>query len=352
MKQNKNKTNKPKQKVTKLPAAQIVTTSKTPRAVIKPLDNNGGIIIEHEEYVDDLSASTLAENNYRWNLNPGNLSLFPWLSKIARGYENYRFEEVELRLRPFAATTATGNSMLAHDPDASDSFPSNMRGMSAFEHKQQPLYGKEAFHIPKKNLNMMGPNKFVSTSANLDGVAFPLADQAALGDKVKDSGSIFIKVGVSSIDASFAALWIKYRVKLYAPTAEESGSASYQLVGASSSDLGSTSAYTYGSLIWRVSPGVYQGPIVPPGNWLIFGRFRVSGGGTATALDLLAYSGSALVTALSAEIGLSDYDKAFYVVNTTPVQLNFSLTTSGTVTEIKSDIYMCEYSATGYHAIV
>lgn len=85
------------------------------------------VVISHREYVTSLSDNhstfTLIGSSADvpgYDLNPGNNMLFPWLSRIARNYEKYTFEDVEFELVPRNPTTATGMVYLAFDYDWDD----------------------------------------------------------------------------------------------------------------------------------------------------------------------------------------------------------------------------------------
>ena len=55
-----------------------------------------------------------------FQVNPGNVNLFPWLSTISTCYERYRFHKLRYEYVPWIGTSATGAIQCSFDYDASD----------------------------------------------------------------------------------------------------------------------------------------------------------------------------------------------------------------------------------------
>lgn len=56
-------------------------------------DEIGSVVISHKEYLGSITGSKSFENS-TFQLNPGLVSTFPWLSQIAVNYEEYSFEQL------------------------------------------------------------------------------------------------------------------------------------------------------------------------------------------------------------------------------------------------------------------
>lgn len=90
--------------------------------------------IKHREYIADITvpASPTLFNNTLYQVNPGNIALFPWLAPLANSYQQYRFKGL---IFEFVSTTSEvasggpmGSVMLAANYDVTD---------AAFSTKQQ-----------------------------------------------------------------------------------------------------------------------------------------------------------------------------------------------------------------------
>lgn len=90
---------------------------------------NGAVRIQNSEFVTDVATpgSILS-----WDLNPNSGSLFTWLSRVAVGYELFRFTSLEFIYTPICSSTTTGVVVLAPDYDASDLPPTTKQVMSAY----------------------------------------------------------------------------------------------------------------------------------------------------------------------------------------------------------------------------
>lgn len=92
----------------------------------------GDIDVSHKEYVASLTGTSvpflmLGNSAFvpGYDINPGNTLLFPWLSKIAGGFEKFRFERLTFELVPHNPTTAAGAVFMAVDYDYDDAVPTD-----------------------------------------------------------------------------------------------------------------------------------------------------------------------------------------------------------------------------------
>jgi len=82
-------------------------------------EKGGSVIIDHTEYIGDISGSLSFTNNV-YNINPGLPLAFPWLSSIAQNFESYDMIELEFLFKPTCSTSTAGALILAVDYDAGD----------------------------------------------------------------------------------------------------------------------------------------------------------------------------------------------------------------------------------------
>jgi len=80
------------------------------------------IQVQHREFIRPVTTTGDAQ----WlvqppiNLNPGLEIVFPWLSKLAAGYETYTIRRCAVEYRPHVPTTTSGQVAMLIDYDASD----------------------------------------------------------------------------------------------------------------------------------------------------------------------------------------------------------------------------------------
>jgi len=84
------------------------------------------IKIERSEIFDATVVATSAFTALSYDINPGNSLVFPWLSAIARRFEEFEFTRLEFTYVGSCASTQTGRAVLAWDPDPEDEAPTSM----------------------------------------------------------------------------------------------------------------------------------------------------------------------------------------------------------------------------------
>ena len=80
--------------------------------------NSNGITVAHREYVGTVTLpTTTGFSAESYVINPGNASLFPWLSALAANFQEYRFDGLvftfQSRTSEYAADNAMGTVMMA-----------------------------------------------------------------------------------------------------------------------------------------------------------------------------------------------------------------------------------------------
>jgi len=92
-----------------------------PRITNKP---SGTIEVSHRSFLAPIDC-TGAFTVQQFYANPGLPGTFPWLAKLARRYEEYRFKRLRFEYRSVCATDTNGVIMMSFDYDAADGPPSS-----------------------------------------------------------------------------------------------------------------------------------------------------------------------------------------------------------------------------------
>jgi hypothetical protein len=133
MNQKKNlRTNTPKPNPARVPktlrgndvtrAAPVAIATR--RTGVKPTVTTtpGGITVAHRSFLFPVN-NTLNFTATRIACNPGLSGSFPWLAKLARRYEQYRFKKLRYEFRSVTASSTSGVVMMSFDFDAADEAP-------------------------------------------------------------------------------------------------------------------------------------------------------------------------------------------------------------------------------------
>lgn len=117
---SKQRSNAREQVVVAPTAVQLKTVrSSTPNIRSLP---DGDVIVSHREYFADVN-STNPFTVVSFNINPGRVTMFPWLSNLAMNYERYKFLSLKVHFRTGAPTTSPGKLGIYADYDATDPAP-------------------------------------------------------------------------------------------------------------------------------------------------------------------------------------------------------------------------------------
>lgn len=248
---------------------------------------NGNVTVTHREYIADIVPETEDNNNVfqllqDQNINPGNQTLFPWLSSIATRFESYIFRALRFIYEPQCSTGSVGTVSQVIDYDALDDPPLTKLQMMAYKGAvRSPPWFCSDFTADPKDLSKM-KEYYVRNSA-----------QQGPGDaRVYDVGRYFLAYeGPADTGGAAGELYIEYIVELRTPNLEPyalSGRASLQGTALTPANLGLQTASgplavsIVGSgtsfLVGVSSPGTYLMSIVgqmttvtPAGNQVIVG---------------------------------------------------------------------------------
>lgn len=173
----------------------------------KLINKNGSVVVDHEEYIGDISAAISTWFLTTYSINPGLSATFPWLSSIASRYESYIFESLSFSYKPVCPTTTPGSMMLAIDYDASDPIPPNKATIMSYQGAVRTApWGETTFNAMGSDLRKFGVQRYIRGSATTGDI------------KTTDVGNFFIaSQGTPGVATGLGELYVKYRVKLFTP---------------------------------------------------------------------------------------------------------------------------------------
>lgn len=173
-----------------------------------------GIRVRHREFIADVSSIGAAFNNTAYALNPGLPAVFPWLSTIAAGFEQYKFEGLILEFRSLSAVavsstnTALGAVVLATNYDPYD---------PQFINKQQ-MEGYEFSCSGPPCASMLHPIECASRMT-VDPIKYVRAGGAPPGTDLRmyDMGLFQIATVGQQAASNIGEIWITYDVRFFKP---------------------------------------------------------------------------------------------------------------------------------------
>jgi len=179
----------------------------------KPTFKNRGanVIIRHREFVMGVSPGVVAG----WKvsnvlaLNPGNFISFPWLSRIAGNYENYKINGFTVHYVPNCSTGTAGALGLVIDYDSADT---GIADESAFLNSAHAIsfspYTSKVLFSSSEELNKGLKTKFVS-----DGTT-------NVGQDIKtlDFGKLYVSASGTTIATRLGNIFFEYNIELLTPT--------------------------------------------------------------------------------------------------------------------------------------
>jgi hypothetical protein len=185
---------------------------------------NGRFIVRHREYLGDVSSGAGTPTAFEYNtfsLNPGLSDTFPWLSSIARNYEQYSirgmvFEYKTLSVDAIAASTVNiGAVIMATDYNAAHvAFP-NKQAMEQYEFCTSG----------KPSLSLLHPIECSSAETPVKVLYVRSASVPANTDpRLYDLGTFQIATqGLPAPANSIGELWVSYEIEFYKPNLPEAG---------------------------------------------------------------------------------------------------------------------------------
>lgn len=124
------------------------------------------------EFVTDVTATTNVPA-ITLVINPSNTSTFPWLSRIAQGFEMYRFRKLRIDYTPSCSSATGGMVVGAYDFDALDPAPVSKQQISGMDLSGRTnVWSKTSFSIkPPAGWYYTSPSANVTGDIRLNDVA-------------------------------------------------------------------------------------------------------------------------------------------------------------------------------------
>lgn len=297
--------------------------------------------IIHRELVATISGSTtLAVNPYQ--INPGDVTTFPWLSTIASSYEQYRFRKLRFHFVTRVATSYNGSLLMAPDYDVLDAAPTTEVQASQMNGAvEDVVWRDQILDFEINNMFPLGPRKFIRSELE------------AISDlKTYDAGQLFV-IPVGCTDTSgIGKLWVEYDVDFFIPQyVTTGGSSSSQIasysnwVNPSTISLTTTTAVNLdidSALVNGVAATNSNGVVtLPVGSFMILGHVTFStsdGGGNPFSGSLEIYKNGA---SLSPVVSTSCYEAAATGAQTRDLSIVGYVSSSG------SDTVTLRFTAVG-----
>lgn len=198
-------------------------------------DREGSVRFQHREMITDVVGSVAFSNAYVGQISPTNAAMFPWLSRIATNYEEYKFHGLLFMFKSTSAdalnstNTALGTVLMATQYDAADVPFNDKQTLEAYEFATSTKPSRSVIHpvecapsadvITKRYVRntMNSQNQGLMPTANITGMV-------AYGDQTLQTNVNFTDVGVFQLStvgmqaaATIGELWVIYDVELLMP---------------------------------------------------------------------------------------------------------------------------------------
>jgi len=180
-------------------------------------NGNDNTVIRHREYVGIVESPGTAFTNISYDINPGNSALFPWLSCVARSYQQYKIKSMAFIFKSltseYSNSGGLGQVIMATNYNVNDDAYSSSIQMENSEYAV----------AMKPSVSMLHPLECASHLRRNDPfyVYDPRANSTgAVTDKrFRDMGKFQIATeGLSTTPGvTIGQLWITYEVELLKP---------------------------------------------------------------------------------------------------------------------------------------
>jgi len=171
---------------------------------------DGSVTITHREYITDVlsSVSNFSLFVAEW-INPGNVTLFPWLSGLANSYEEYDFRKLKFVYEPITATSSSGAVHMAFDYDAQDANPSTKQQMMNFAGATSgPVWASCSCVFDRQQAKALTPRRFVT----------PAAAPTGTDPKTYFVSAFYLMIANCSTGTNaYGELYVEYEVDLFTP---------------------------------------------------------------------------------------------------------------------------------------
>lgn len=181
---------------------------------------SGNTNIVHREYIGDVTAvgPSAFTNIYNEYINPGNKNIFPWLSIVSAGYEQYRFKGLVFEYKSTSGnsvgstTTTLPTVMMATNYDVYDNVFLDKQSMLAYEFSTDCVSCSNAIH----------PIECKPKDETIDMRYLRQPTSSTSGDqRLYDVGRFQLATVGSQASCTIGELWVSYHVELVRPKLEQ-----------------------------------------------------------------------------------------------------------------------------------
>lgn len=175
---------------------------------VRQSGDTGTRVIHRELVLENVTGSMAFAVKSAIALNPGLPASFPWLSSVAKNYDQYRVHRLIAEWVPIAPSSTQGSVLLSPDYDATDPAPgSEQAAANHADSKSFSVWSTCTLQLDPNRLMGLGPRRFVRTGP------VPYQDL-----KVSDVGNIFVSTNNFAADGTSAGkLYLSYDIEFFAP---------------------------------------------------------------------------------------------------------------------------------------
>jgi hypothetical protein len=210
-----------KAEVVKAPIAQSRRISGLGEPKFRAIGAAGDVCVIHREYVSDLLASATAGafGVLGIPINPGNLLLFPWLSKMAENFESYVFKGLKFLFETDAPSTTPGTVLMAVDYDAVDALPATKGDMMSYRGATRTVpWARQELHCGKEDLHKR-KTYYIRGLSEDSGATVGQLLQNGDDPRLDDVGTLIVGSSNCTSSALLGELYVEYEVELMTPKA-------------------------------------------------------------------------------------------------------------------------------------
>lgn len=193
----------------------MVSSMKASGSIPMMHKNDQTVVVRHKEFIGEIRSAVDFTNRYSLELNPGVSSTFPWLSRIAGNYQEYRFKGIVFHYVPTSGSAvastnnALGSVMMQTSYRATDTPPASKRELLNEYWSTETAPFETTCHPIECN-----------PSENPFNVQYVRQKTVPVGDNLLmyDLGVTHIAVSGQQVDnVVLGDLWVTYEVELKKP---------------------------------------------------------------------------------------------------------------------------------------
>lgn len=267
--------------------------------------------VSHSEFLADLTAVDPGFDVKSYAINPAQSTTFPWLSSLARNFDQYRIKTLVVRFESAAPATENGRVFMAFDYDPQDPPPSSKGEFMSYRGATSDAVWTSG------SVSLTGPRL---------GKAFYTRPGQVVGDvRLFDAANLLVSTSGVSNGLLCGELYIDYTMELVNPQGSSACAAEayaaallqsavgYQLSACLTNCTSSNSAFA------EILNGT-DFSVNTIGNYIVTISNAITSGTptTSTALGLAVLSGSASVGALGYGFTPSEQSQSFLLDITLP----------------------------------